>query len=79
VSVPVQPAALAQPRPAVPHPAATGSRRPAGDLLLVAQGRTDPASATARARCAADPGQPGRGVARTALAVAPEERPFKST
>src|SRR5450756_312854 len=52
VSVPVQPAALAQPRATVPHAAATGSRRPAGDLPLVAQGRTDPASATARARCA---------------------------
>ena len=45
VGVPVQPAALAQPRAAVPHAAATGSRRPAGDLPLVAQGRTDPASA----------------------------------
>src|SRR5664279_4620436 len=73
VGVPVQPAALAQPRAVVPHPAATGSRRPAGDLPLVAQGRTDPASATARARCAAAPAQPGRGAARTALAVAPEE------
>jgi hypothetical protein len=75
VGVPVQPAALAQPRAAVPHAAATGSRRPAGDLPLVAQGRTDPASATARARCAAAPAQPGRGATRTTLAVAPEERP----
>ena len=36
-------------------------------------GRTRPA------RCAAAPAQPGRGAARTTLAVAPEERPFKST
>jgi len=45
--------------------------------LLRKAGRTRPAPPPAR--CAAAPAQPGRGAARTALAVAPEERPFKST
>ena len=58
-----------EPRPAVPHPAATGSRRPAGDVPLAAAGRTDPVGAT-----------PAHGVRRhpQSLDVGRPELPWRS-
>jgi len=68
VGVPLQQTALTQPRPAVPHPPATGSRGPARHLPVVAQDRTDPTGAATGTRSTAATAQPGRGTTRTALA-----------
>src|SRR5674476_927263 len=70
VGVPVQPATLPQPRPAVPHATAPGRRRRTRDLQVPAQDRADPASAATCARSTAIPAQFGREAAPAALARA---------